>query len=211
MGIKGEKIKTAIVCGGVIEDISWLKNELRNYDYIIAADSGYDYCVKADVVVNLLIGDFDSIETKIPDNIEIIKLPVKKDSTDFEVCLKYCLDNKIFEATVFGAWGGRPGHSFAAVFCGMEYYKKGLNIILKTEKSEMQFSDSFLKLEKSDDYISIFPLGIDSAKITLKGFEYSLDNYELDSFSPLGVSNRIIDKFATIEIKNGLILVIKEK
>ena len=46
MGIKGEKIKTAIVCGGVIEDVSWLKNELRNYDYIIAADSGYDYCVK---------------------------------------------------------------------------------------------------------------------------------------------------------------------
>lgn len=210
MGIENKEIKTAIVCGGVINDLEWLKENLATFDYIIAADSGYDYCIKVNISPNVLIGDFDSIKSNIPENTEIIKLPYKKDLTDFDVCLDYCLENGIKNVFVFGAWGGRPGHSFAAVFSGLSSFNKGLCVVFKNENNEMFFVNDYMEIPKSKNYISVFALGETSPIVTLEGFEYPLENYLLEPCKPLGVSNRVSHEKGVIKIKGGIVLVIKE-
>ena len=58
--------KTLIVGGGVFPHESILFKVLENIDYIIAADSGYDYLYKNGVEPHFLIGDFDSINSEKP-------------------------------------------------------------------------------------------------------------------------------------------------
>jgi len=210
MDFKGKIEKVAIVCGGVVSELDWLKDNLVKYDYIIAADSGYDYCNKCGILPQLFIGDFDSVKSTVDSTIEKITLPSKKDNTDFEICLKYCHDNGIRSVDVFGASGGRPGHSFAAVFSALAFFCKGIDITFYSEKSKMLFVDNSGKFPKTDEYYSIFALKRD-AVITLKGFEYPLTDYRLEVCSPLGVSNKIISEYGEISLRSGTVLVIIEK
>ncbi len=205
------KVKSvAVVCGGEIRDLQFLNKSLENFDCIIAADSGYDYLASLGIKPNVVIGDFDSVRNNLPEKTEIIKLPKIKDKTDFEETLKYCLSNEISDVTVFGAWGGRPGHSLAAIFAAHNYFLKGLNIRLITERSEMFFVKNKAIINKEMPYVSIFALK-NAAKITLEGFKYPLEDYILDNCSPLGVSNEIIGESGLISLKSGDVLVVAEK
>ncbi len=48
----------------------------------ICADGGYDNAVKFGVIPDLLIGDFDSVQNSLPEDVETIRLKVEKDDTD---------------------------------------------------------------------------------------------------------------------------------
>ncbi len=209
MDIKGQIKSAAIICGGVIDDMNWLVGVLKNFHYIIAADSGYDYCLKAGVKPDIIIGDFDSVNNSLDESAEIITLPPKKDCTDFEFCLEYCHKKGISKVMVFGASGGRPGHSFAAVFAALKFFVKGLDVILITERNKMFFIKDNCILKKSEGYVSIFALR-EPAIISLEGFEYPLNDFLLQNCDPLGVSNKIVDDYGEIKVSLGVALVIIE-
>ncbi len=199
----------AIVCGAPIDNLSWLKDELKSYDSIIAADSGYDHLVKIGITPQVLIGDLDSI-VSYPTNTPVIKYPSKKDDTDFSICLGYCLKHQYMSVDVYGAWGNRAGHSLAAIFTMLQYFKLGMKIRILTESSCMFLVSEKCIIPRNNGYVSIFPLNDNASGVTLKGFEYSLNNYDLESCSPLGVSNRILNEFGEISLKTGNLLVIIE-
>ena len=201
---------SAIVCGAPIENNEWFLEEIYKHDFIIAADSGYDHLKNVDVVPNVLIGDMDSIST-VPQNIELHKFPTKKDKTDFAICLDFCLENGISQVDVYGAWGRRADHSICAVLTMLQYAKKGLEIRMLTETSEMFILFDKCNIPHNDGYVSVFPLEASAEGVTLKNFEYPLDNCDLDCCSPLGVSNSIPGEDGEISLKNGSLLVIIQK
>lgn len=205
-----EKIrKAAIVCGGEITDLAWLSDRLKKYDFIIAADSGYDYLHKTGIVPDVLIGDFDSVTTKLPEDIERITFPSHKDKTDFSLCLDYCAEKGIDNIEVYGAWGGRADHSFAAVFALYEAKQNGTDAVIIDEKAEFRIlkGDTCYTLQKNCKYISAFAIGSD-AIITYKGFEYPLDHYRLPCCTTLGVSNKVCEDTAVVHIHSGYLLLI---
>lgn len=56
-------------------------------DFVIAADAGYQTCLRVGVTPDLLLGDFDSME--IPaDFSNIRRSPVEKDDTDTMLAIK---------------------------------------------------------------------------------------------------------------------------
>ncbi len=201
--------RCAIVCGAPIKNYSWFSGEIADYDFIIAADSGYDHLIKIGVAPDILIGDLDSIDGA-PSDIETIKYPKKKDITDFSASLKYCLQKGFNDVDVYAAWGNRAGHSVAAVFTMLQYSNKGMNIRIITENSIMFIVNRNCVIPRNEGYVSIFPLGDTATGVCLKGFEYPLNEYDFESCSPLGVSNRIIDDFGEISLKHGNLLVIIE-
>ena len=197
----------AVVCGALIENKSWFAKKISGYNFIIAADSGYDHLNSVGITPNVLIGDMDSI-SNVPTGIECFKYPAKKDLTDFAICLEYCFNNGIDSLDVYGAWGDRVDHSMAAVLTMLQYSKKGLNIRFINDTSELFVVFDKCRLPKNQGYVSVFALDGDAYGVTLKNFEYPLENFTLEHCSPLGVSNCIIGDFGEISVKNGNLLVI---
>ena len=60
-------------------------------------------------------------------------------------------------------------------------------------------------------YISLLPLTTKVTGITLKGFKYLLENGTLKIGESIGVSNEQIEEEAIIEVKKGILVVIKSK
>lgn len=202
------KQNVAIVCGGDITDFVWFKEQLQNYDYIIAADSGYDKLAKCGVVPNVAIGDFDSAVLDIPRNVLKFTYPAKKDETDFMLALKFCAENNYLKVDVFGALGGRIDHSLGAIFACLEIKQIKVDVTLITEKSKAFIVNDYCKVEAVNGYVSVFALGGDASGVTLKGFEYPLNNSLLKGCTQIGVSNKLVDKVGEISVKNGNLLVI---
>lgn len=202
------KQSVAIVCGGEISDFAWFKNQMQNYDYIIAADSGYDKLADCGITPNIAIGDFDSITYEIPQTIERYTFPSKKDKTDFMLALEFCAKKEIFNVDVFGALGGRIDHSLGAIFAILEIKSQNVNATLITEKTKVFIVSDNCKIAKKQGYVSLFALGADAIGVTLCGFEYPLINATLKCCTQIGVSNKIIDDIGEISVKKGNLLVI---
>ena len=72
--------------------------------------------------------------------------------------------------------------------------------------------NSSLRLKYSENtQISVFAFGNKAYGVCERGFHYPLDNYDLDPFEPLGISNDIKGDFGEISVKNGTLVVIETK
>ena len=45
--------------------------------------------------------------------------------------------------------------------------------------------------------------------VTEKGFHYSIENYTLNPFNPIGISNDIVSDFGEISVEQGTLIVIE--
>ena len=66
--------KCYIICGGPEPCMS---AEISEGAFIICADSGYDKALQAGTKPDLILGDFDSLENPLPDNIETRTIPIQ--------------------------------------------------------------------------------------------------------------------------------------
>ena len=105
--------------------------ENRNSGNIyIAADSGIETAVKLNIKLDVLIGDFDSVNLKNCDtkNIKIIKYPPEKNDTDSMLAIKYSLELGYKNIAIIGGLDGRTDHTLANLCC-LKYIKI-INIFL---------------------------------------------------------------------------------
>ena len=91
-------MKNALIINGGLN--STKRDQLDNYDFIVAVDSGAEHAYKLFLKPNLIIGDLDSIDEKtikraVKDSIQIVKYETNKNETDFELPLKHVLDQSI--------------------------------------------------------------------------------------------------------------------
>ena len=71
------KLKALIILNGNIADLFLLKKIGKDSDFILCADGGTDYCLKASLMPDMVIGDLDSISK---DSLKVIydnNIPIK--------------------------------------------------------------------------------------------------------------------------------------
>lgn len=211
-------IKTLIVSGGnVEEDILNQINE--EFDYIIASDKGLEALDKINMDPNYIIGDFDSIDKKILQkyinnkNIIIKELNPEKDYTDTHMALKLAIELESTHITILGAIGTRIDHTIANIHILKETLDNNIECKIIDSRNEIQLINkkTILDLDKKYKYISLIPLTTKTEGITLKGLKYSLENASLEIGHSIGVSNEQIEDYAEIDIKKGMLILIKSK
>ena len=214
-------METLIVTGGEID-----KNYLRKYcreheDYnIIAVDKGLEELNQQNIIPNHVVGDFDSISKEIlkhyQGNSQIIfhKYNPEKDNTDTDIAIQLAIQLQSSNITIIGALGKRMDHAIANI----HILKKALDA-----KIPCQIVDAYNKiyLVKENhtlyknaihgEYISLIPLTTEVKGLTLKGFKYPLEKYLLPIGISLGISNEIIEEKATIELKEGILIVMESR
>ena len=71
--------RCVIFGGGELKDIRFTQSLLREDDYIVCADRGYAYCAAMGRKPDLILGDFDSYNGKLPPGCEVLRYPIEKD------------------------------------------------------------------------------------------------------------------------------------
>lgn len=213
-------MNTIIVSGGNV-DIEFLNKTLTNfsYDNIIAVDKGLESLYLLKVLPNHIVGDFDSVNKSIFDfyndkDIPIHKYNPEKDYTDTDIAIKLAISLNSTNITIIGATGTRLDHTIANIHILCGCLEKKISCAIMDPHNKIFLIDSKIELEKSNiygKYISLIPLTSRVLGVTLKGFKYPLQDYTLKIGESLGISNEIVDNVATIDIKEGILIVIESK
>ncbi|WP_136807290.1 thiamine diphosphokinase [Desulfosediminicola flagellatus] len=185
-------------------------------DFIIAADGGAEYCDNFGIVPDVLVGDLDSIAANLlkqyeTEDVEIIRHPVRKDSTDLELALEIALERGAERIELYGALGGRWDMSIANIFLAGAGKFSGLEITLYGVDCQMHILQP-LREQRFSNYlntpVTLLPLFGDVTGVSLQGFEYPLRGAKIVSGSTHGVSNVIVERSATINHQDGVLLCI---
>ena len=175
-------------------------------DFVIAADGGYAAAKQLGIKPNLVVGDFDSLGY-VPEAEEIIRHPVRKDDTDTLLAIRLGLERGYRNFVITGALGGRLDHSFANLQSLLFLRDHGARGVL--------YGDGFAVTAVTDGSItvegrgtlSVFSMDPKATGVYLRDVSYCLENAELTSSFPIGVSNEFIGKPATIGVESGTLLV----
>ncbi len=203
-----------IFAGGDLGKIAdyWFPN---HGGYVICADSGYKHAKKLGLVPDLLVGDFDSYKRKLPKGVEVYRSVPEKDDTDTLMAVKIAIERGYTNIYLYGALGGpRFDHAFANIQTMLYAREHGANLILIGNGTLLlQGEGEAMYTEESKrwgyKYLSVFAI-TETVKIkSLRGVKYPLENYEMKSSFPIGVSNEITDGQAFLDIESGLALVIQ--
>lgn len=184
------------------------KDDFKN-SYVIGVDKGALFLHRNNIKMDLALGDFDSITEAefelIKKDTKIIKLNKIKDDSDTEHALN--LVKNYDEIVILGGIQGKRIEHFYAILLYLELNK---NIIIKDNNSLIYYKENDFKIVKNEyKFISFFSLD-DNTIITLNGFKYNLNKYNLKRLDPLCLSNeKILDE---VEVKlEGKLLIIESK
>jgi len=203
-----------VIIGGGDCSVSFLKENIDvETDFIICADSGYDYAVSANITPDLLIGDFDSISA-VPNGLNMITLPVEKDITDCVAAFNEGVKFGYKSFVLFGGTGGRFEHTLANISLMANASRQNISFEILDEKHIFRsITDSSIIIErKENQQISVFAYGGRAFGVTESGFHYPLWDFTLDPFDgALGTSNDIVEEVGEISVKSGTLVIVKTK
>lgn len=203
--------RCVIFGGGELKDIRFTQSLLREDDYIVCADRGYAYCAAMGRKPDLILGDFDSYNGKLPPGCEVLRYPIEKDDTDTMLALREGLRRGCDTFYLYGATGGaRLDHTLANLQSlafllrhGARGYLYDQNFVYTAIENET------LTLTREVEWgiVSLFSMGDRAEHITLEGLQYPLTDGTIDCGFPLGVSNHIVAPTARITVGRGPLLV----
>jgi thiamine pyrophosphokinase len=199
-----------IFVNGNLSDLTQAKKIISKNDFLIATDGGASHFEKLKLIPNLVIGDMDSISRKQRFLYPTIKYPRKKDKTDFELAIDYCLKNKFLKIIIFGILGDRIDHLIANIFLLAKIQTK--NPLIKIKIIEGNKEIFILNKEitingKTGDEISIIPISQNLEGITTVGLYYRLIDDTLEFGTTRGVSNVMTKTTVKITMKKGVALI----
>ena len=175
-------------------------------DFVIAADGGYAALQALGVQANLVVGDFDSLGY-VPEGAEIVQHPVRKDDTDTLLAIRLGLKRGYRNFVITGALGGRLDHTFANLQALLFLRDHGARGVLYGDGfAATAVTDSSITVE-GEGTLSVFSFDPTAKGVYLRDVSYPLENAELTSSFPIGVSNEFIGKPAVIGAENGTLLV----
>ena len=207
-------LKTLIVAGGNRPSEALLKSYIEDVDIIVGADKGSEYLYDYNIMPDLILGDFDSIDRnklKIIENknVEIIKFPPEKDYTDTEIAVMEAVKRGADTIYLFAAIGTRADHTLGNIGLMLKARKEGISIIMVDDHNKMYLSEKNMILNgKPGETISFHALSEVVKGFKIRGAKYNLDSYDMHLLDPRAVCNEFLDTPINISYENGELLII---
>ncbi|MBQ7446647.1 MAG: thiamine diphosphokinase [Eubacterium sp.] len=208
-----------IITGGPVQtSFAKVYVSQRNWDVVIAADKGLDFCHACHLVPDLILGDFDSSDQEVlhyyashyPDRIR--RYPARKNETDTELALNEALLFPDKEIHILGALGGRIDHMLANIQLLQTAVGHNRICYLIDENTKLFMTDHPVVLKKNEDakdLVSLLAYGADVTGLTLEGFAYETKDLTLPVAGSRGISNYLVSEEGKISFTSGILLVIE--
>ncbi len=211
----GKRVRTKrilLVANGEISG-ELLGRMISEVDFVIGVDGGVNSLYRHRMWPDMIVGDMDSIEEEvlkscIEEEIPIYRYPSEKDETDLQLAMQEAIKMKPAEILFVGLFGDRPDHTLANIQLLQLAVRAGIRVSCHFDSGTLYAISNNLELEGArGDIVSLLPLTEKVSGITLRGFKYALEDGEMVSGVPLGISNELKETRASITIKSGILLV----
>lgn len=182
---------------------------------VVAADSGLDVARRLGVVVDLVVGDFDSADpaslaAAAAEGARLEQHPVAKDATDLELALEAVLGRGRSPVLVVGGAGwDRLDHLLAnaLLVASPRYAPLALRWLVKGA----EVSPVHGRLEVAGapgDLVTLLAVGGPAAGVTTRGLRWPLLGETLLPGSTRGVSNEMVGASASVSAEEGVLVLI---
>ena len=191
---------------------SFYKEILKDKKNIFCADGGLKYALEIGVVPLEIWGDLDSVDKSLVEKAQrkgskVVEFDSRKDFTDGELILSEIVKRDFKKVVVFGGLGGRTDH----LLTNLNLLFKFENVIFVDEKETIFKVKNKTEIKgENGKTISFIPMSDVVRGITLKGFEYPLNNYTVKRGESICTSNIIKSDCAVVEFEEGKLLGIIE-
>lgn len=209
-------LRVILFANGTLKDDEQVQEIIRSDDVILAADGGVHHCLRLNLVPEEVIGDLDSLEAEVTAELEaqgvaLYRHPRRKDKTDLALALGRAMEHHPDVILIFGGLGARWDMSLSNLFllAQSDFSLPSIQLLHSHQTISLLQAGGILNPKaQPGDTISLIPLCGDASGITTQGLEYPLDDGTLHFGSSRGVSNVIQAEGASIELKEGLLLVV---
>lgn len=217
-------MQALIISGGNL-DMEFADSYIEDYEFActIAADRGMEFFYERKMTPDYIVGDFDSVEPKILDyfrNMDEDRRPVilqfqpEKDETDTELAVRIAAQQGCDMLHLLGATGTRLDHLLGNLHILGAAMQQGVECRMVDRNNRIRMINRGIRLRREEQYgtyVSLLPFTPQVVGLTLRGFQYPLENAVLECYHSLGVSNEIVDEEAEISFREGVLLVVEAK
>ena len=207
-------MKRCVIIGAVEIDFP-ASALIKDTDFVICADKGWQNAVKNGIKPDMIVGDFDSSPYPEDTDASVTVLPVVKDDTDTFHIARYIIENGFTDVLMLGLMGGkRIEHTIANLQTLVYFAKNRVNATAMDRYSTiMAIENGAITLpDMPGKFFSLFSMGDRAEGVSIKGAKYPLENYTITNFYPIGISNEFISETVEISVTDGsLLLTITEK
>ena len=182
---------------------------------VVAADSGIDRAHALGLVVDVAVGDFDSVTAGALAKAEaegatVQRHPRAKDATDLELALDAALALGPERIVVLGGHGGRLDHLLANALLLASAGLAGVNVVAQMGAARVSVVRDSLRLDGSPgDVVTLLAVHGPAVGVTTEGLRYPLRDDALEPGSTRGVSNELLDREALVRVRAGVLLAVQ--
>ena|SRR5207245_4891061 len=204
-----------IFAGGTLARGSAVLGALREYDLVIAADSGAATALDMGIVPEFVVGDFDSLPPRVETELrrrgsQFITAPAEKNETDTELAIQFALEKTATHITLLGALGGqRFEHSLANILLLASFETIPIQLVDGDSRGWLIRGPGTTQITgQPGDFCSLFPLTAQANGVRTENLYYPLRGESLFFGKPRGISNVLLTTQASVEIADGLLFVV---
>lgn len=205
-------MKAFIYTGGFVDKTN-ITEHPKSDDLCIAADAGYANAKALGERVDVVLGDFDSYTSELPEGIEKIKVPAEKDFTDTQLAVKEALSRGATEIVIIGGLSGRLDHTLSNLSLLAELWKLNVHATVADGVNRIRYinSSSTLIAKSGYKYVSVIAISEKLKGVDIEGCKYPLKNAALLRSNQYAVSNEITGNCALISARKGEYYVIESR
>lgn len=203
-----------VLTGGDPVDAS-IATELPADAIVIAADSGLHSAEVLGLDVDLVVGDFDSVDAEILAEAErlgaqVERHPEAKDRTDLALALDVACRYAPADVTVVGGAGGRLDHLLANVLLLASDSYRDLTIrAVSSTATYHVVRDEVTLTGARGAHVTLLPIHGPVHGVATDGLLYPLHGETLAAGSTRGVSNELLGSEARVRVSAGVLIAIQ--
>lgn len=194
-----------------------LAAELPAGAFVIAADGGLHLAAPLGLHVDLVVGDFDSVDAAAlaaaeAAGAQIETHPVDKDATDLALALDAATRRAPDRITIVGGTGGRADHEIARWLLMTSEAYAGCHVRAwsATSTADVVRAGVTAQLRGTPgELVSLLPVHGPAREVTTDGLRYPLAAEDLPPGSSRGVSNQFAGPHASVALTEGVLLVVR--
>ena len=206
-------MKILIMTNGEYGRLEWYTEHKGEFDQVICVDGGAGWARKLGITPNWIVGDLDSInddDRKYMEKkgVQFSRHPSQKDNTDTQISLELADKLGADEITIWGGTGSRLDHTLSNLYSAANFVMLGKIVQFDSPIMAIYLVKDSLKFSgKIGNTVSVLALGDGATGVTLEGFQYPLENVELNSLWQFGISNVIRNTPQVIRVASGILAV----